>query len=619
MNSLWTFTRRYALTYWGHTALAAGAAVLVTVLNLLSLGLFAAIPQLIMKNFGKGDIFAGAKQPSGDMILGLDINSILMKIGSLADQLSVEYGIVVSIIFVSAAYLLIVILSRLTQLLSEQTLLIAKNYTSRAVVKDMFHHVSNLSMEFFHRRQVGDLASRIIGDTTALSDVVFSTVSMILTVLPLFIFYWALLVVINWKLTLAATVIFALKTLVSRFFAEKIRKNIISSGRIKGKTAGKITEVLANIAIVKTFGMESYEHGVIGGMVDDTAQYNYHQKLLGNIDHTIQTILQSIAGVSIATLGVVMLIDGSIELATLLVFFFSATRTQEPTGKLLRFIMDYYKARGLSVRVLEILKEQATVHDGAKTVNGFKSTIEFRNVSFCYQADKAALHNINLTLHKGEVLAVVGPSGAGKTSLLQLLMRFYDPDEGDILLDGVNLREFRQASHRRLFGVVTQDPILFNASVRDNISYAAVDMEVAEDDVIRAARIAHVDEFVEQWDEGYDTFIGDRGVRLSGGQRQRVTLARAILRNPEILILDEATSSLDSQSERLIQEAVDKFLKDRTAIIVAHRLSTIRKADRIIVMDKGRIVEEGNIKDLLVRRGAFYDLYTAQFGSQDDL
>lgn len=613
MNSLWTFTQRYALIYWRHTAAAAGAAGVVTALNLLSLGLFIAIPQLIMKKFGEGDGFAGVKQAGGDVILGLDINSILTKIESLADQLSVEYGIVVSIIFISSAYLLVVIVSRLTQLLSEQILLLAKNYTSRAAVKDMLHHVSNLSMEFFHRQQVGDLAARIMGDTNNLSNVVFSMVSVILTVLPLFIFYWALLVAINWKLTLAATVIFALKALVSRFFARKTRENIIVSGRIKGRTAGKVTEVLTNIAIVKTFGMENYEHGVIGGMVDDTAQYSYRQKLLYNLDHTIKAILQSIASVSIATLGVVMLIEGSIELTTLLVFFFSANRTQEPTSRLLAFIMDYYKARGISVRVLEILKEQAAVHDGKETVNGFKSTLEFRNVSFRYQADKAALHNINLTLRKGEVLAVVGPSGAGKTSLLQLLMRFYDPDEGDILLDGVNLREFKQASHRRLFGVVTQDPILFNASVRDNISYAAVDAGVAEDDVIRAAKIAHVDEFVEQWDEGYDTLIGDRGVRLSGGQRQRVTLARAILRDPEILILDEATSSLDSQSERLIQEAVDEFLKDRTAIIVAHRLSTIRKADRIIVMDRGRIVEEGNLNDLLARRGVFYDLYTAQF------
>ena len=618
MATLTFFVKRYVLRHWPVILLAFSTSGVVTVLNVASLGVFTAIPQLILEWFAPSQSLVQRTEGGGSSsFFGLDISGILVYIRAKASLLATEYGIVTSIIFISTIYVFLVIVSRLFQLSSDYALLKGRVKTTRAAIKDMFYHISNLSMDFFHRRQVGDLSARITGDSNALASALFEAANIIVTAIPLFIFYWLLLFGLNWKLTTAAILIFGIKALVADYFARKIRTAIIAGTKISGKTASKLVEILSNIHVVKVFGAEEMEHSHFSAMVDSQSRYLIRQVFNTQLLNTVQTILQSLASVGVATYGVVMLLDGLIDPVALLVFFFAANRTQEPTRKILNFILTVHKARGVSVRVFDILREKTSVPDGSETAEAFQSDIKFEAVSFSYRPDSPALKNIDLTLKKGEVLAVVGPSGSGKSTLLQLLLRFHDPDSGEIQLDGKDIRSFSQHSYRSLFGTVTQDPILFNASIRDNIAYAAKLEEVTDESVLSAAQVAHVDEFAEQWEEGYDTMVGDRGVRLSGGQKQRITLARAILRNPDILILDEATSSLDSQSERFIQDAIAKFLNNRTAVIVAHRLSTIRHAHKIVVLSGGSIVEAGTHDELLALKGAYSGMFISQIESEE--
>lgn len=617
MDSLAKFFRHYILLEWKTISVAQGVSLVVTSLNILSLGLFAALPLLLISRFSgeSENALPPEKAGSGDLVQFFDVASILAWIRKSMGSIADAQGLITAVIFITSCYLVTIIATRALQYASDRLVLVSRDRVMRKLVKDTFHHVSNLSMDFFYRRQTGDLVARINGDAMMLATMAFDAVSASVVALPLFVIYWLLLFSISWKLSLAIAFIFGLKTYVANNYSQRIRAIISTMAATRGKASHKILEVLSNVALVKAYGSEEYEGDAFNLLVDDQSDYMVQRRIYEIKENTVQTILHSVATVTVITLGAIMLLRETIDLSPLILFFFAANRSQEPMRNLLKFIVDMNKARGISERVIGIFQETASVVDGDREVPGFSERLEFKEIFFAYQTAEACIQGVNFSLRKGEVLAIVGPSGAGKSTLINLLLRFHDPDKGQIMLDGADICGFKQASYRRLFGVVTQEPSLFNTSIYNNIAYAATTEEVREEDVLRAAQIAHVDDFVQDLEDGYNTVIGDRGVKLSGGQKQRVTLARAILRNPSILILDEATSSLDSHSEQLIQDAIDHFLVGRTALIVAHRLSTIRKADRIIVMDKGRIVEEGTHEELMAKDGQFKTLYDTQFAT----
>jgi subfamily B ATP-binding cassette protein MsbA len=268
-----------------------------------------------------------------------------------------------------------------------------------------------------------------------------------------------------------------------------------------------------------------------------------------------------------------------------------------------------------SERICDLFDTQSEILDGTHAISAFRQSIQLQQVSFSY-GKTPVLHAVDLEIKKGEVVALVGPSGAGKSTAVDLIMRFYDPQQGKILIDGRDLRELQQGSYRRLFGVVSQESLLFNASIRDNIAYGRDGL--TDEQIVQAARIANAADFIEQSPEKFKTFVGDRGVRLSGGQRQRIAIARAVVANPDVLILDEATSALDSESERLVQEAIERVIEHTTAIIIAHRLSTIMHADKIVVFDHGQIVDVGKHEELIDRCGLYKHLCSLQFGQKVD-
>ena len=263
-------------------------------------------------------------------------------------------------------------------------------------------------------------------------------------------------------------------------------------------------------------------------------------------------------------------------------------------------------------RLFEVLDADNDIQDkaNAKEFEGLKEKIEFRDVSFSYDDTREILHNISFDVRKGETVALVGPSGGGKSTLSELVTRFYDTSKGDILIDGVSIRDYKQESLRKYMSLVSQDTVLFNDTIRNNIALGRI--SATEEEVVEAAKIANADAFIREWESGYDTNIGDRGGKLSGGQRQRISIARAVLKNPELLILDEATSALDTESEKLVQDALTKVLKGRTSVVIAHRLSTIMNADKIIVIDDGRIVEQGRHEELLAKGGVYAKLVELQ-------
>ena len=489
-----------------------------------------------------------------------------------------------------------------------------QEYVTRDVRDAVYSHLQRLPLGFFARTKVGQIISRVVSDTAQVKNVITTLVTQSFQSAALVLAYIAVLLSTSLTLTLIALIIAPLVIGALQPMLKRLRRGYRRLGDDYGEMTSVLQEAVSGVRLVKSFRAEPYEER---RFLDASNRYSDGLMRITRVAFLSQPItefLGTLVAVAILWIGARMvLVSGTLQSAQLITFLVIVMRLLQPMKQLSQIPTVAQQALAASDRLFEVLDSptEPMSDKGTRVIDGFHDSVIFDRVSFAYEAEPV-LADIDFTARKGEVIALVGPSGAGKSTLVDLIPRFYEPTAGRILVDGIDSRDIKLPSLRSLTGIVSQDTVLFNDTVRNNIAYGAAE-KFTDEQIIAAARAANAHGFISELPKGYETVLGERGTRLSGGQRQRIAIARALLIDPPILILDEATSALDTESERLVQEAIDRLLAGRTVFVIAHRLSTVIHADQILVLDRGRIVERGTHQELLGQRGAYFRLYSMQF------
>lgn len=489
-----------------------------------------------------------------------------------------------------------------------------QEYVTRDLRNTVYEHLQRLPIGYFTRTKAGQILSRILTDTQSTKALITQLVTQSIQNIALIVFYVTVLVAMSWRLTLIALVIAPLLIGALQPLLKRLRKGYRRAGNEHGEMTAVVQEGVSGIRLVKSFAAEDYERT---RFLDASNKYSRGMMKISRLAYLAQPITE-VVGTTIAVLLLwvgarQVLVAGTLDGAQLIVFLTVVMRLLQPLKQVSQIPTTAQGALAAAERLFEVLDQptETQLDRGTETPTAFRDSLVFENVSFSYDAEPV-LDGIDFVAPRGSVVALVGPSGAGKSTLADLIPRFYEPTSGRILLDGIDTRRIALPALRTLTGIVSQDTVLFNDTVRNNVAYGA-GSRYSDAQIESAARAANAHEFISQLPEGYATLLGERGARLSGGQRQRLAIARALLIDPPILILDEATSALDTESERLVQEAIDRLLEGRTVFVIAHRLSTIEHADLILVLERGRIVERGTHRDLLSRGGVYARLHAMQF------
>lgn len=491
------------------------------------------------------------------------------------------------------------------------------SYIGQKVIIDIreavYRHLQRLSLSYYEKRQTGQLMSYITNDVAAVQGALVESMIELVTEGMTLIGSLAAMFYLHWQLSLLTLITAPVVGKTMNVFGKKLR----TSSSLIQERAADITSVLqesiSSVRVIKSFAREEYE-------IDRFKQQNHQnfraQMKNSQIMATLTPIIEFVAAIGITMIiwyGGREVINNNLTAGSLIAFLTYSVNLSNPIKRLSRVYANIQKAMAAAERVFDVMDTKPEIEDlpGATTLAKIDGYVAFNNVTFEYKPGEAALEQVKLAVKPGQVVAIVGPSGAGKTTIGNLIPRFYDPVAGNITIDGIDIKTVTLKSLREQIGIVPQETILFNGSAYNNILYGR--LEATKEEVIAAAKAANAHNFIMEMPEGYDVQIGERGSKLSGGQKQRISIARAILKNPRILILDEATSALDSESEQLVQEAVDKLMVGRTSFVIAHRLSTVKRADIIVVMERGHIVEQGTHDELLELGGLYSKLYQVQF------
>lgn len=495
------------------------------------------------------------------------------------------------------------------------------NYVGQRVIIDIrkavFEKLQRLSLSFYDKNKTGTIMSYVTNDVNALQAAMVENVVEMVTESVILIASIVMMIYLDWRLFLVTFSTFPVVLLFIDQFGKRIRK---SGSRIQEATAditSVLQETVSSARVIKSFVREEYEIN----RFDQENIKNFRANMkYAQLSATLTPTIEFVAAVGVTIIlwyGGNSVIEGTITAGSLVAFLTYAVNISNPIKRLSRVIGNIQKALAAAQRVFDVLDLPETIHNApeAKALPMVKGNVRFNNVSFSYNPGEQVLNNVSFDVKPGEMIAFVGPSGAGKSTVASLLPRFYDVTDGSITIDGEDIRRVTLQSLREQVGIVPQETVLFNGSVYDNILYGR--LNATKEEVEAAAKAANAHNFITELPQGYQTMLGDRGVNISGGQRQRISIARAILKNPQILILDEATSALDTESERVVQEALDRLMIGRTSFVIAHRLSTIKNADKIMVLEKGCLVEQGTHDELMAKDGLYAHLYKIQYRSKE--
>jgi len=595
---------RYVRPYMGYASLNILFNILAVIFSLVSFA--AMVPVLNI-------LFKLQKQITEAPALAFNLNSIKLNFYLLISQMITRFGEMHTLAYICFIIIILFFLKNFFRYMAMFYLAPIRNGVIRDIRNELYLKVMILPLAFYSTQRKGDIMARMTSDVQEVEWSIMSSLEAMFRDPITMISYIVFLFAVNPSLTLMVAVVLPLSGLIIGQIGKSLKRTSVKGQKKMGELLSLIEETISGLRIIKAFNAINWAH-----LNFKETNQNYTRLMIRLYrKRDLASPLSEFLGVAIAVFviwyggNIILSPDSKLDASIFLMYITIFSQLLVPAKSVTTAVYNIQKGAASVERIEVVLKadEQIIEKADAISIKNFGHKIEYRDVSFRYESD-TVLNHINLIIPKGKMIALVGPSGGGKSTLVDLLPRFYDPEAGEIIIDGIPIRDLVISDVRALMGIVSQETILFNGPVFDNIAFGLKD--VSMDAVIAAAKVANAHEFIEKMPEGYQTNIGDRGVKLSGGQRQRISIARAVLRNPPILILDEATSALDTESERLVQEALVNLMKNRTSVVIAHRLSTIQFADEIIVLKKGVIVERGSHTALIELNGVYRKLHDLQ-------